>query len=147
MPHPCTPVPRVQWTRDFYPGLVRRIHAHLTVYELHVNPSFASITVHEEVVDLVDEVLLLERDEVLLAAARSFHVVFVYFFGHYQPGILVFLSPPDIRRGFALSVGPKESNLCVFKVQFLACFNNRLPRSIVAFCHCFNNDLPRSIGH
>ena len=48
---------------------------------LHVNPSFASITVHEEVVDLVDEVLLLERDEVL-AAIRSFPLIFVHFFGH-----------------------------------------------------------------
>ena len=36
---------------------------------------------HEEVVDLVVEVLLLERNEVLLAATRSFHLTFVYFFG------------------------------------------------------------------
>ena len=35
--------------------------------ELHVIPSFASITVHEEVVDLVVEIRLLERNEVLLA--------------------------------------------------------------------------------
>ena len=42
-----------------------------------MNPSSASITVHEEVIDLVDEVLLLERDEVLLAAIRSFHLIFV----------------------------------------------------------------------
>ena len=35
--------------------------------ELHVILSFASLTVHEEVVDLVIEVLLLQRDEVLLA--------------------------------------------------------------------------------
>ena len=46
---------------------------------------------HEEVVDLVDEVLLLERDEVLLAATRSFHLIFVYFFGRNQPGTRVFL--------------------------------------------------------
>ena len=39
MPHPCTPVPQVQWTRDFYPGLVRRIHAHLTVYR--ASPDFS----------------------------------------------------------------------------------------------------------
>ena len=51
-------------------------------HELHVDPSVASITVHEEDDDLVDEVLLLERDEVLLAAIRSFHLLFVYFFGH-----------------------------------------------------------------
>ena len=48
------------------------------------------MTVHEEVVDLVDEVLLLERDEVLLAATRSFHFIFENFFGHNQPGIYVF---------------------------------------------------------
>ena len=36
-------------------------------HELHEDPSFASITVHEEVVDLVDEVLLLERNEALPA--------------------------------------------------------------------------------
>ena len=42
---------------------------------LHEDPNFASITVHEEVVDLVDGVLLLEHDAV---------------FGHNQPGIRVF---------------------------------------------------------
>ena len=31
-----------------------------------MDPNFASITVHEEVVDLVDDVLLLEHDEVFL---------------------------------------------------------------------------------
>ena len=41
----------------------------------------------------------------------------------------------------------KSSNLCVFKVLFLTCFNNGLLRSIMAFCHCFNNGLPRSLGH
>ena len=50
---------------------------------------FASITVHEEVDDLVDFVLLLEHDEVLLAATRSLHALFVYFFGQNQPGIRV----------------------------------------------------------
>ena len=48
------------------------------------------MTVLEEVVDLVDEVLLLERDEVLLDAVRSFHLIFEKFFGHNQPGIRVF---------------------------------------------------------
>ena len=38
-------------------------------------PCFASITVHEEVDDLVDVVLLLEHDEVLLSATRSFHSI------------------------------------------------------------------------
>ena len=55
-----------------------------------MNPSFASLTVHEELDDLVDVVLLLEHDEVLLAATRSFHSIFVYFFCHNQPGISVF---------------------------------------------------------
>ena len=55
-----------------------------------MNPSFASITVHEEVVDLVDGVLLLKQDEVLLAATRSFHLIFVYFFGHNQLRLRVF---------------------------------------------------------
>ena len=45
-----------------------------------MNPSFASITVHEEVVDLVDGVLLLEHDEVLLAV--TYRLIFVYFFGY-----------------------------------------------------------------
>ena len=63
---------------------------------------------HEEVVDLVDGVFLLEHDEVL-AATRSFHLIFVYFFGHNQLGIRVFESLLDSRRGFAPFVGPKES--------------------------------------
>ena len=45
--------------------------------ELHEDPSFASITVHEEVVDLVVEVLLLERDEVLLLRLDRF-IQFLY---------------------------------------------------------------------
>ena len=53
-------------------------------------PVFASITVHEELVDLVDVVRLLERDEIQLAATRSFPSIFVYFFGHDRPGICVF---------------------------------------------------------
>ena len=46
--------------------------------ELHEDPSFASINVHEEVDDLVDVVRLLEHDAVLLSATRSFHSVFVH---------------------------------------------------------------------
>ena len=38
-----------------------------TYDELHLIPNFAAITVHEEVVDLVVEALLLERSEVFLA--------------------------------------------------------------------------------
>ena len=52
-------------------------------------PIFASIIVLE-VVDLVEDVLLIEHNEVLLAATRSFHLIFVYFFGHNKPGIRVF---------------------------------------------------------
>ena len=37
---------------------------------------------HEEVVDLVVEVILLERDEVLPVEIQQFHLIFVYFFGH-----------------------------------------------------------------
>ena len=72
-------------------------------------PVFALITVHEEVDDLVDVVLLLEHDEVLLSATRSFHSIFVYFFGHKQPGIRVSQFPLDSQRGFAPFVGLGES--------------------------------------
>ena len=63
---------------------------------------------HEEVDDLVDVVLLLEHEEVLLPTTRSFHSIFVFFFGHNQPGIRVFESPLDSQRGFARFVGPGE---------------------------------------
>ena len=53
------------------------------------------MTVHEEVDDLVDVVLLLEHDEVLLAATRSFHSIFVYFFDHNQHGIAPFVGPGE----------------------------------------------------
>ena len=52
---------------------------------------------------------MLEHDEILLAATRSFHTIFVYFFGHNEPGIRVFESPLDSQRGFASFVGPGES--------------------------------------
>ena len=74
-------------------------------HEPHEDPSFASITVHEEVDDLVDVVLLLEHDEVLLLASQSFHSMFVYFFCRNRPGIRVFESPLDSQRGFAHFVG------------------------------------------
>ena len=54
-------------------------------------------------------VLQLEHDEVLPAATRSFHSIFVYFFGHNQPGIRAFESPLDSQRGFAPFVGLGES--------------------------------------
>ena len=47
--------------------------------------------VHEEVVDIVGVVRLLdEHDKFLLAATRSFHSTFEYFFCHNRPGIRVF---------------------------------------------------------
>ena len=77
-----------------------------------VNPSFASITVHAEVDELVDGVLLLEHDEILLAATRSFPLIFVFSFGHNQPGVCIFYSPPDSRRGFAPSCRSKRVLIC-----------------------------------
>ena len=64
---------------------------------------------HEEVVDLVDVVLLLKRDEVLLATTPSFHLIFEYFFCHNLPEIRVFESLLDSQRESALSVVPEES--------------------------------------
>ena len=47
--------------------------------------SFTSFPVllYEVVVDLVNEVLLLERDEVLPAEIQKFHLIFVSFCGHH----------------------------------------------------------------
>ena len=45
--------------------LLQFFHFIETYHELHVIPSFAAISAHEEVIDLVFEVLLLERDGVL----------------------------------------------------------------------------------
>ena len=71
---------------------------------------------HEEVVDLVDEVLLLERDEVLLAATRWFHLIFVYFFGHNQPGICVLIFRLTVGEDLLFQSVHKSSDLCVFSV-------------------------------
>ena len=74
------------------------------------DPSFASITVLEEVDDIVEVVRLLdEHDKFLLFETRSFHSIFVFFFGHNQPGIRVFESPLDSQRGFVPFVGPGKS--------------------------------------
>ena len=78
-----------------------------TSHELHVDTRFASI-VHEEVVDLVDGVLLLEHDEVL-AATQSFHLFLHTSFGHNLPGIRVFEFLLDSQRESALFLVPKES--------------------------------------
>ena len=80
--------------------------------EFHVLPNFSTRTiVHTEIVNLVVEVFLLERNEILLAANRSFHSIMVYFFFN-QPGIRVSWSPPDNWRGFTPSIGPKKSIIC-----------------------------------
>ena len=77
--------------------------------ELHEDPSFASIIVHDEVDDLVVVVRLLEHNEVLFSATRSFHSTFEHLFCHNRPGVRVFESPLDSQRGFALFVAPGES--------------------------------------
>ena len=92
-----------------------------------------------------DEVYPLERDEVLFAAIRSFHLIFVYFFCHSQPGICVVQSPSDSRRGFGPLSIQRGPNLCMFR--FWPVLATGLLRSIVAFGHDFNNGLPHSFGH
>ena len=78
--------------------------------ELREDPDFVPITVHEEVVDLVDVVHLLgEYDKFLLFATRSFYSTFGYFFCRNLPGIRVFESPLDSQRESALFVVPEES--------------------------------------
>ena len=88
-------------------------------------PSFASITVHEEVVDLLGVVRLLdEHDKFLLFATRSLHSTFEYFFGHNRPGIRAFESLLDSQRESALFVVPEESLFAHFLSsgsKFLEC--------------------------
>ena len=73
------------------------------------------MTVHEEVVDLVDVVrLLVEHDKFLLFETRSFHSSSEYFFCHNRPGIRVFESLLDSQRESALLVVPEESLLLTF---------------------------------
>ena len=79
-------------------------------HELHEDPSFALIAVHEEVVDLVDVVRLIdEHDKFLLLATRSFHSTFEYFFCRNRPGIRVLESLLDSQRESVLFVAPGES--------------------------------------
>ena len=60
---------------------------------LHESHCFVSIIVHEEVVDPVEVVHLLdEHDECLLFETRSFRSTFEYFFCLYRLGIRVFES-------------------------------------------------------
>ena len=73
-------------------------------------PVLFLITVHEEVVDLVGVVRLLdEHDKVLLSVTRSFHSTFEYFFCRNRPGIRAFESPLDSQRESVLFVAPGES--------------------------------------
>ena len=76
------------------------------------NNSLATITVHEENVDLVDVVLLLEHDEILLLLTKLCHSTFEHFFGHNHPGTRLFESPLDIQRGFTRFVNPKWVLIC-----------------------------------
>ena len=98
------------------------------------------MNVHEEVDDLVGVVCLPEHDEVLLSATRSFHSIFVCFFGHNRPGIRAFESPLDSQRGSGLFLVQKNPNLFAFRVlslNFLALLvtyvtaNNGFHRSIM----------------
>ena len=87
-------------------------------HELHESPNFASITVHEEVDDLVEVVRLLdEHDKFLLFVTRSFHATFEYFFCRNRLGIRVFESLLDGQRESALFVDPEES----WFAHFLRC--------------------------
>ena len=73
------------------------------------------MTVHEEVVDLVSVVRLLdEHDKFLLFATRSFHSTFEYFFCRNRPGTRVFESLLDNRR---------ESALCRFRRVLICSFS------------------------
>ena len=79
-------------------------------HELHEDPNVVSITVHEEVVDLVEVVRLPdEHDKFFLSETRSFHSTFEYFFCHNRPGIRVFDSLLDSQRESGLFVVPEES--------------------------------------
>ena len=54
------------------------------------DPSLASIPVHEEVVDLLAVVRLLDEHNKFLFATRSFHITFEHFFCRTRLGIRVF---------------------------------------------------------
>ena len=74
------------------------------------DPNFASTTVHEEVVDLVGVVRLLdEHDKFLRFVTLSFHSTFEYFFCRNQLGIRDFEPLLDSQRESALFVAPGES--------------------------------------
>ena len=101
-------------------------------HELHEDPDVVPIIVHEDVVDLVEVVRLLERDEFLLSATRSFQSIFENFFGHNQPGIRAFESPP-----LSVQESPNLFTFRVLSLNFLAALvtyvtaNNGFHRSIM----------------
>ena len=79
-------------------------------------PVLFLITVHEEVVDLVGVVRLLdEHDKVLLSVTWSFHSTFQYFFCRNRPGIRAFESPLDSQREIVPFVGPRVSQSVRFQ--------------------------------
>ena len=79
-------------------------------HELHEDPYFVPIIVHEEIVDFVEVVRLLdEHDKFLLFETQSFHSTFESFFYQNRPGIRVFESLLDNQRESAIFVVPEES--------------------------------------
>ena len=70
---------------------------------------------------------------------------FVYFFGHNLPGIRVSNLRLTVGEDLLLLV-QKSPNLCVFRVWLLTCFNNGLPRSIVAWRRRLTNRQAFSLG-
>ena len=87
-------------------------------HELHKVLDFVPIIVHEEVVDLVEVVRLLdEHDKFLLFETRSFYSTFEHFFCHSRPGTRVFEALLDSQRESALFVVPEES----WFAHFLRC--------------------------
>ena len=67
------------------------------------------MTVLEEAVDLVVELLQLERSEVLLFEIQQFHSIFVHFFCRKRLEIRVWLFLPGTRQEFAFFVCRAES--------------------------------------
>ena len=91
-------------------------------------------------ISLMNEVLLLEHDNVLLSATRSFHLMCVFFLGHNQPVIRVFESPPDNQRKFIPFAGPRDV-ICSFVHGFISEFGNLTRhfehgrQRVATFCH------------
>ena len=103
-------------------------------HELHEDPSFALINVHEVSCCRWNSCLL-ERDEVLLAWQLDRLFFFVSLYRSIKsPGIRVLWSPPDSRFWFADLLSVQRESQSVHVHGFV-------------LDHCFNNGLHRSIGH